>query len=70
MPEPTVQAFRFIGMPTVRMKEDGSAPGLVVRVPHALGAFFASWFASYSAGNVHMSRFHRHAYAISAKEVR
>ena len=41
-----------------------------VRVPHALGALFASWLASYFAGNVHMSKLQIHTHAISAKEVR
>lgn len=71
MPEPTVQAIRFAGTLTVRMKEDGFVHGLAaVRLPHALGTLFAGWFASAFAGNVHMSRFHRHTHAISMREVR
>ena len=56
MPEPTV---------TVRMKEDGFAPGL------APCACLMPWgvFRQLFAGNVHMSSFHPLTHAISAKEV-
>ena len=70
MPEPTVQAFRFIGMPTVRMKEDGSAPGPCRARASCLGDAFRQLVRQLFAGNVHMSKFHLFIHAISAKEMR
>jgi hypothetical protein len=71
MPEPTVQAIRFAGTPTVRMKEDGfrmAALPCVCLMPW--GRFSPVGSPAIRGKRSHMSKFQFHLVAASLPEVR